>query len=207
MKELRGFFHKMPIGHISGYFTKEPQVFTSKIPTGHPGGHFANEIREFAHKIPAGYFAGYFVKVIGGFICNVPTGHIGGHIVNEIRGFIHKIPTGYLVGHIVNEIREFVHNVPTGYWGGYFSKEPTICLVGIYRVNCFKTHNKLTMCPLGKCPFAPSVGNGAAPLLQIDLRTHIRGLDGSWFCQSPNRGIFELDQCPDPLKIPSGFRH
>ena len=110
----------------------------------------------FASEIPTGYFAGYCVKVIGGFICNVPTGHIGGHIVNEIRGFIHKIPTGYLVGHIVNETREFVHNVPTGYWGGYFSKEPTICLVGICRANCFKTHNKLTMCPLGKCPFAPS---------------------------------------------------
>ena len=23
-------------------------------------------------------------------------------------------------------------------------------------MNCFKTHNKLTMCPLGKFPFAPS---------------------------------------------------
>ena len=107
-------------------------MFASEIPTGHPGGHFANEIREFAHKIPTGYFAGYFVKVIGGFIYNV------------------------LSGHIVNEIREFVHNVPTGYWGGYFLKELIICLVGICWANCFKTHNKLTMCPLGKCPFAPS---------------------------------------------------
>jgi len=131
-------------------------VFASKIPTGHPGGHIANEIRQFTCKTPTAYLAGYFVKVIGGFIHNVPTGHIGGYFVNEIRGFVHKIPTGYLVGYIVNEIREFVYNVPTGYWGGYFLKEPTICLVGIFQVNCFKTHNKLTMCPLGKCPFAPS---------------------------------------------------
>ena len=29
--------------------------------------------------------------------------------------------------------------------------------MGICWANCFKTHNKLTMYPLGKCPFAPSV--------------------------------------------------
>ena len=62
----RGFFHKMPIGHIGGYFVKEPWVFTSKIPFGYLGGHFASEIREFAQKIPTGYLAGLFVKVIGG---------------------------------------------------------------------------------------------------------------------------------------------
>ena len=28
--------------------------------------------------------------------------------------------------------------------------------MGICRANCFKTHNKLTLYPLGKCPFAPS---------------------------------------------------
>ena len=123
------------------HFVKEPWVFTSKIPTGHSGGHITNKIREFIHKIPTGYLGGYFVKVIGGFIHNVPTGHIG----------------GYLVGYIVNEIREFVHNVPTGYWGGYFLKEPTICLVGICWANCFKTHNELTIYPLSKYPFAPSV--------------------------------------------------
>ena len=29
--------------------------------------------------------------------------------------------------------------------------------MGICQVNCYKTHNELTLYPLGKCPFAPSV--------------------------------------------------
>ena len=80
--------------------------------------------------------------------------------MKELRGFFYRIPIGhiggYLVGYIMNEIKEFIHNVPTGYWDGYFLKEPTICLVGICQANCFKTHNELTIYPLGKCPFAPS---------------------------------------------------
>ena len=32
----------------------------------------------------------------------------------------------------------------------------TTYLLGMSWVNCFKTHNKLTMYPLGKLPFAPS---------------------------------------------------
>ena len=28
--------------------------------------------------------------------------------------------------------------------------------MGICRANCYKTHNELTLYPLGKCPFAPS---------------------------------------------------
>ena len=95
--------------------------------------------------------------MIRGFIHNVSTRQIGGYFVNEIRGFVHKIPTGYLVRYIVNEIGEFIYNVPTGYWGGYFLEEPTICPVGICWANCFKTHNELTLYPLGKHPFAPSV--------------------------------------------------
>jgi len=73
MKELRGFFYRIPIGHIGGYFVKEPWVFTSKIPTGHSSGHITNKTREFTHKIPTGYLGGYFVKVIGVFIHNVPS--------------------------------------------------------------------------------------------------------------------------------------
>jgi len=86
----------------------------------------------------------------------MPIGHIGGYFVKEPWIFTSKIPIGYLGGHFASEIREFIYNVPTGYWGGYFLKEPTICLVGICWANCFKTHNKLTLYPLGKCPFAPS---------------------------------------------------
>ena len=131
-------------------------MFASRISTEHSGGHITNEIRGLTHKMPIGYLGGHFVKVIRGFIYNVPTGHIGGYFVNEIRGFVYKIFTGHLVGYIVNEIREFIHNIPTGYWGGYFLKEPAICLVGICWENCFKTHNELTIYPLGKCPFVPS---------------------------------------------------
>ena len=95
----------------------------------------------------------------------MPIGHIGGylggHFTSEIREFAQKIPTGYLAGYFVKVIGGFIQNVPTGhicgYWGGYFSKEPGICLVGICQANCFKTHNELTLYPLGKCPFAPSV--------------------------------------------------
>jgi len=32
----------------------------------------------------------------------------------------------------------------------------TTYLLGMSQVKCFKTHNKLTMYPLGKLPFAPS---------------------------------------------------
>ena len=84
-----------------------------------------------------------------------------GHFVKEPWVFVSKISTGYLGGYFVKVIRGFIHNVPTGhiggYLGGYFLREPSICLVGICQVNCFKTHNKLTLYLLGKCPFAPSV--------------------------------------------------
>jgi len=40
--------------------------------------------------------------------------------------------------------------------GGSFTKYPLGIWVGICQANCFKTHNKLTLYPLGKCPFAPS---------------------------------------------------
>ena len=33
--------------------------------------------------------------------------------------------------------------------------------MGICQVNCYKTHNELTLYPLGKCPFAPSVKSKA----------------------------------------------
>ena len=33
----------------------------------------------------------------------------------------------------------------------------TTYLLGMSQANCFKTHNKLTMYPLGKLPFTPSV--------------------------------------------------
>ena len=50
-----------------------------------------------------------------------------------------------------------IQKVPSGYFGGYFLKELTTYLLGNDWANCFKTHNKLTMYPLGKWPLAPSV--------------------------------------------------
>ena len=41
--------------------------------------------------------------------------------------------------------------------GGYFLNVPTIYPLGMSWVNCFRTHNELTMYPLGILPFAPSV--------------------------------------------------
>ena len=40
--------------------------------------------------------------------------------------------------------------------GGYFLKVPTIYPLGMSQANCFRTHNELTMSPLGILPFAPS---------------------------------------------------
>ena len=41
-------------------------------------------------------------------------------------------------------------------------KVPTIYPLGMSRANCFRTHNELTMYPLGILPFAPS-GIGVIP--------------------------------------------
>ena len=43
-----------------------------------------------------------------------------------------------------------------GQMGGYFLKVPTIYPLGMSQANCFRTHNELTMYPLGILPFAPS---------------------------------------------------
>ena len=45
---------------------------------------------------------------------------------------------------------------PSGYWGGYFLKELTMDPLGMGWVNCFRTHNEITVDPLGILVFAPS---------------------------------------------------
>jgi hypothetical protein len=57
----------------------------------------------------------------------------------------------------VKELKGFFQQVPTGHWGEYFSKVLSMYPVGIQQANCFRTHNELTMYPLGKWPLAPSV--------------------------------------------------
>ena len=44
---------------------------------------------------------------------------------------------------------------------GIFQKIPKKYLVGNDWANGFKTHNELTMYPLGKYPLAPSVSSGS----------------------------------------------
>jgi len=67
------------------------------------------------------------------------------------------LPAGYFAG----QIGGYFSKVPCWVWvggiGGYFLKAFTTYLLGMSQVNCFKTHKKLTMYPLGKLPFAPSV--------------------------------------------------
>jgi len=65
---------------------------------------------------------------------------IAGYFVKELKGFFHKIPSGYIVDTLPKNK------------GSLFKKYP----LGMSQVNCFSTHNELTMYPLGKLPFAPS---------------------------------------------------
>ena len=63
-------------------------------------------------------------------------------------------------GHFAGQIGGYFSKVPCWVWaggiGGYFLKAFTTYLLGMSQANCFKTHKKLTMYPLGKLPFAPS---------------------------------------------------
>ena len=70
----------------------------------------------------------------------------------------------------MKELWAFVQKVPTGYFGGYFLKELTTYLLGNDWANCFKTHNELTMYPLGKCPLAPSVTEAERQLYRQGVR-------------------------------------
>jgi hypothetical protein len=53
---------------------------------------------------------------------------------------------------------------------GIFQKVPKKYLVGNNWVNGFKTHNELTMYPLGKYPLAPSVHSSPMSLTNTDLQ-------------------------------------
>jgi len=66
---------------------------------------------------------------------------------------------GVLLGKLVGTFQKhplFTCRVWAGRMGGYFLKVPTIYLLGMSWANCFRTHNELTMYPLGILPFAPS---------------------------------------------------
>ena len=58
---------------------------------------------------------------------------------------------------LLKQTQGFRSKVPTGYFDGYFLKELTTYPLGNDWANCFKTHNELTMYPLGKWPLAPSM--------------------------------------------------
>jgi len=63
--------------------------------------------------------------------------------------------------------------------------------VGICQANCFKTHNKLTLYPLGKCPFAPSVWLWAAKSVHIFLEWRTTGVMDPVLCQLFAMGLFD----------------
>ena len=50
----------------------------------------------------------------------------------------------------MKELKGFFHKVPTGHCAELFSKVFTLYPVNIKWANCFRTHNELTMYPLGK---------------------------------------------------------
>ena len=79
---------------------------------------------------------------------------------------------GVSLGKLVGTFQKhplFTYRVWAGRMGGYFLKVPTIYPLGMSQENCFRTHNELTMYPLGILPFAPSVGR---------LEAHLRPLVG-----------------------------
>ena len=77
--------------------------------------------------------------------------------MKEVKGYFYKVLPGHFEDRIVNEFRGFFHKVPARNLGEYFLKVLTMCLLDIGWALCFRTHNELTMCLLGKCPLAPSV--------------------------------------------------
>jgi len=66
------------------------------------------------------------------------------------------LPAGYFAGQIGGYFSKVPCWVWVGGFGGYFLKAFTTYLLGMSQANCFITHKKLTMYPLGKLPFAPS---------------------------------------------------
>jgi hypothetical protein len=124
---------------------------------GHNSGHIVNKLKGFFHKVPTGYFWEWIVKETKGFFQKVSDEHFGGWIVKEFEGFFHKVSGGHLSEWIGKEIKGSIQKVPRGHLGGYFYKVLSMYLGGIGWVNCFRTHNELNMCPLGKYPLAPSV--------------------------------------------------
>jgi len=86
--------------------------------------------------------------------------------------------------------------------GGYFLKVPTIYLLGMSRVNCFRTHNEFTMYPLGILPFAPSVSQlNSKHIENINLTKLVRHLVQGYnaMCQGA-----ECSFIRDPYSTPLG---
>jgi len=86
---------------------------------------------------------------------------------------------GHIANKIVKKPRVFIQNVPRGYFGGTFQKWPACDQSGGYIAkgssmyplgnvwtNRLRNHNVTSMCPLDKCPLAPSVTSLTHPLTQ-----------------------------------------
>ena len=92
--------------------------------------------------------------------------------MKEIKGYFYKVLPGYFEEHIVNKFKEFFHKVSAMHLGEYFLKVLTMCLVGFEWAFCFRTHNELTMCLLGKCTLAPSVQRRLTRSDRMSIRFH-----------------------------------
>ena len=65
-----------------------------------------------------------------------------------------------LMGMLMGSFRTYSQLAHWSSWdqsGGLFLKKIKTCLLGMWWVNCLKDHKKLSICPLGFTPFAPSV--------------------------------------------------
>ena len=151
---------KEPSGYavitLMGTFWKN-SWWVAQVLDRHIVEQIVNGIKGFFHKVPSGHIEVWIVKEIKGYFYKVLPGYFEEHIVNKFKEFFHKMPSGHCEGWIIKELKGFFHKVSAMHLGEYFLKVLTMCLVGVGWAFCFRTHNELIMCLLGKCTLAPSV--------------------------------------------------
>ena len=81
-----------------------------------------------------------------------------------------------LMGILMGSFRiysQFAHWSSCDQCGGLFLKKFKTCPLGMWWVNCLKDHKKITICPLGFTPFAPSDTSRGTMKLPLDLINEI----------------------------------
>jgi len=82
-------------------------------------------------------------------------GHIANKVVKEPGVFIQNVPKGYFGG-TFQKWPACDHRSHCDQSGGYISKESSMYPLGNVWTHCLRNLNVSSMCPLGKCPLAPS---------------------------------------------------